>query len=235
MIHGLADRARRILPQTRAMVPFMRGSFSGAAFMVAVALFVACASNGGSAVPVETENEWTQTGPRQLQYRTSDPARGYQWIKYGLGEIRAGTGVFQMTAKKWSGFSDAGFGMLFCCDEASNSYYRFFITLEQRYVIEKWENRKRQAALTGTADSGWLKSSAIKTRYNAENTLKVERKITEGTDTAVFSVYINDTLVNTLTDTSPMVHYNGIAAGLMVRGIIGADAPLPPLAVIFRY
>jgi hypothetical protein len=236
MTHKSPDRAGRVLPRARPADSFTGGKgFPFAAFLSVVALFAACASNGGSAVPVETENEWEHTGPRQLQYRNSDPAREYQWPKYSLGEIKPGTNVFQMKVKKWSGFSGAGFGMLFCYDEASDSYYQLSITLEQRYVIEKRENRKRHDALTRSGGGDWQKSSAITPRYNAENTLKVVREITEGTDTAVFSVYINDTLVNTLTDTSPMVHYNGIAAGLMVRGLLGEKSPLPPVTVIFRY
>ena len=217
-------------------VPMKRVSIAG---IIAIILFLAsCISTKTewdySGIPAEQKEMWWLFGENQVRFWTNDPANLDRWFWNAAPSIPEKTHVFEVKTKKWSGSRNTGFGMNFCHDQTSNSYYRMFITLTQWFRIEKYENLKMQSMFPGQDENGWVRCGEIKSQYNAENTLKVVRKILNG-DTAKFDIYINNKLITSFTDTNPIVHNNGMSLAVSVSKEENEKFPDVPVEVLFRY
>jgi hypothetical protein len=110
-------------------------------------------------------------------------------------------------------------------DRNNASYYRFFITVNGRYTIQK-----RVGNTWATAPLSWRDSLSINTGFNVYNTLRVER--TDNENSATFRIFINGTLSATFNDSSPI---NGSKAGLVVSVNVMELEQFPYIPVDVRF
>ncbi|MDR2176470.1 MAG: hypothetical protein LBP20_00315 [Treponema sp.] len=166
---------------------------------------------------------WVDHGSGIVQFHTNNPDH-YNYAFYHT-ITPATNDVYEVTAKKMSGSDNYGYGMLFCVD--ANDYYRFFITARQQYTIQKFISGEGAGSLIG-----WTNSPEIRRGYNADNKLKVVR--TNSGSAATLAIYINDTLVKSVTDDIPI---NGtkfrLAASVDVEE--KENFPYVPVEVWFKY
>ena len=168
-------------------------------------------------------------GNGSAQFWTNDPTRVnvayYQYLKNpNLNE-----NVFELNVKKISGSDGYGFGMLFCIDDTDSSnvsFYRFFITINGRFVIQKRTGSNVWAA----APVSWKNSSSIITKYGVYNKLRVER--TDMGESASFRVLINGVQVAAFNDDNPI---NGKKIGMAVSIDTIAIEQFPHIPVDVRF
>jgi hypothetical protein len=184
-----------------------------------------------TAVPVNTkrflkpdDNDGT------MQYWTNDPASYNRAPYHYFINPNADPKIYECKVKKNSGNDSYGYGMVFCVDDTDReniSYYRFFITVNGRYTIQK-----RVGDTWATAPLSWRDSSSINTGFNVYNTLKVER--TNNANDASFRIFINDNLAATFNDSSP-INGNKIGLVVSVNTMEMEQFPYIPVDVRFYY
>jgi hypothetical protein len=167
---------------------------------------------------------WVDHGGGVVQFHTNNPEH-YNKAPYSSA-IEVPNNIYEVTVKKTSGSDDYAYGFLFCMD--SDSYYRFFITVNQRYTIQKMVSGTWQES----PPIAWSTSTKLLRGYNVENKLKIVRTDTDGT--AKIEVYINDELTRSFTDDNPV---NGTKARLTasVNTKENEGFPYTPVEVWFKY
>jgi hypothetical protein len=166
---------------------------------------------------------WVDHGNGIVQFHTNNPEH-YNYPIYS-SEITVTNNIYEVTVKKISGSDNYGYGMLFCAD--SNNYYRFFVTTRQRYTIQKFASGEWKYPLIS-----WTTSTKIHGGYNVDNKLKVVR--TDFGGTATFDIYINDDLITSINDYTPI---KGTKARLAVSVDVEENEKFPyiPVEVWFKY
>jgi hypothetical protein len=136
--------------------------------------------------------------------------------------------TYEYWVKKKSGNSTSGFGILFCVDNSNSgntSYYRFFITVNGRFVISK-----RTGSTWAPDPIGWRDSPFLNTGYDVYNKLRVER-VDNKTNTT-FNIFINDNLAASFNDDDPI---NGNRIGLGASASIMEREQFPYIPVDVRF
>jgi hypothetical protein len=170
----------------------------------------------------------TNNNDGTMQFSTNDPALYNRAPIHYFVNPNPNPNIFECRVKKISGNDDYGYGILFCVDDTDSnniSYYRFFITVNGRYTIQK-----RVGDIWATAPLGWTDSSSINTGFNAYNTLRVER--TDNENDAAFKVFINGTLSGIFNDSKPI---NGNKIGLVVSVNVMELEQFPYIPVDVRF
>jgi hypothetical protein len=194
--------------------------------IVLVVFFIGCSNDlsdtPDTAVPI-IDPIWVDKGDGIIQFHTNNPEH-YNKAQYS-SSITIPNKIYEVTVKKISGSDNYGYGLLFCVN--SNSYYRFFITIRQRYTVQKY--------FSGTWQEPpipWSTSTKLLPGYNENNQLKIIR--TDDDDKAKFEIYINGDLINSFTDDTPN---NGTNARLAVSVDMEEkeDFPNVPVEVWFKY
>jgi hypothetical protein len=191
---------------------------------LSILLFFAGCQNGTSDTLISIIDPiWVDHGDGIIQFHTNNTEH-YNKALYST-TTDVSNNIYELTAKKTSGSDTYGFGFLFCVD--SNSYYRFFININQRYVIQKMVSGTWQEPLIP-----WSASVKLIAGYNNDNKLKVVR--TNVDSKATFKIYINDKLENEFTDDNPI---NGTNARLAVSVNTEENEKFPyiPVEVWFKY
>lgn len=180
----------------------------------------ACSDDG---LPALIDPIWVYHDNNTAQLHTNNPEH-YNHALYS-STIDVSDNVYEATAKKISGSDNYGYGMVFCVD--SGSYYRFFVTARQRYTIQKFVSGVGRDPL-----KPWTTSTAVRSGYNVENKLKVVR--TDSGGTASFEIYINDTLIASISDPDPV---NGTKIRLAASVDVEEKENFPyiPVEVWFKY
>lgn len=156
-------------------------------FILAPILFSACGTN----TPVVTI-EWEEDGNGFRQFRTNDSQwDGWTFWYYTGSSNQDPMDTVEAQVKKVSGSTNGGFGMLFCWNDHDN-FYVYAINVAGEYSVFK------RVAGEWTTIIDWPTSAAVNTGFGTLNTLKVTYE--SGTDT--FTLYANNTIIDTFTDTS---------------------------------
>jgi hypothetical protein len=163
-----------------------------------------------------------------MQYRTNDSALYDRApFRYFINP-NADQNIYECKVKKISGNDDYGYGIIFCVDDTDRdnvSYYRFFITVNGRYTIQK-----RTGNTWATAPVNWKNSSYINTGYNIYNTLRVERANYEYG--ASFRIFINGNFAAAFNDENPI---NDSKIGLVVSVNVMEKEQFPYIPVDVRF
>jgi len=165
-----------------------------------------------------------------LQFRTNDPASYDTWSHNYRQNPNVAANTYEYWVKKMSGNTSSGFGILFCVDSSdsnSYSYYRFFITVNGRYTIQK-----RTGSTWATAPIGWGDSPFLNTGYNVYNKLRVER--VDNRNNTTFNIFINDNLAASFTDDNP-INGNRIGLGISVGEMEREQFPYIPVDIRFDF
>jgi hypothetical protein len=165
-----------------------------------------------------------------MRFLTIDPALYNRYTWRYITNPNVDPNVYECRIKKISGNDSSGYGMIFCVDDSDSShvsFYRFLITVDGEFVIQK-----RILNTLTNIPAGWTDSSSIKTGYNVYNTLRIER--TDNEYGAAFRGFINGNLVVNFTDNDPV---NGTKAGQIVEiGVMEKEQfPHIPVEVRFDY
>jgi len=163
-----------------------------------------------------------------LQFRTNDPASYDTWYHNYRQNPNAAMNTYEYWVKKKSGNATSGFGILFCVDNSDSgntSYYRFFITVNGRFIISK-----RTGSTWATDPISWRDSPFLNTGYDVYNKLRVER-VDNKTNTT-FNIFINDNLAASFNDDNPI---NGSRIGLGASASIMEREQFPYIPVDVRF
>jgi len=163
-----------------------------------------------------------------LQFHTNDPAMYDRWFWNYRVNPNINQNIYEFSVKKKSGNNTSGFGILFCVDDSDTSnanYYRFLVTVDGRYTIQKRFNN-----IWATAPLSWRDSSSLNKGYNVYNKLKIER-IDEKNHTT-FNVFINDNLISSYGDDKPI---NGNKIGLALSISVKEKEQFPHIPVDVRF
>jgi len=197
-----------------------RGSRMVVRFSVIVA---ACASVLVSACtpPVYHTIEWEPDGFGFVQFSTDDPqyldTRQYLPL---TEESQSPMTTVTATVKKMSGYSKAGFGIVYCYQD-ENNFYLLEITTEGKFKVRK------KVGGTDTDLIPWTTSTYLTSGFGVENDIGVTQD-----PVGTFSVTLNGTAdVATFDDPS----FTGGLAGPFVRIRSGAYEKFPGVPVDCRF
>jgi hypothetical protein len=163
-----------------------------------------------------------------LQYRTNDEASYDSWSHSYRQNPNVASNTYEYWVKKKSGNTTSGFGILFCVDNSESgntSFYRFLITVNGRYVIQK-----RIGSTWADDPIGWRNSPFINTGYDVYNKLRVER--VDNKSNTTFNIYINDNLAASFNDDNPI---NGNRIGLVAATSMMEREQFPYIPVDIRF
>jgi len=155
------------------------------------ALILSVISCGKNKIPIETI-AWEPDGEGFRQFKTNDIqyCEGAQWY-YREDSYASSLSVIETKVKKVSGYENAGMGIVFGFQD-HNNFYVFVINVNGEYAVFT-----RVDSIWSTIID-WPTSDSIIQGYNVVNTLKVT--CDDPSDT--FSLYINDDLVDSFTDSN---------------------------------
>lgn len=165
-----------------------------------------------------------------LQYHSNDPAMYDRWTWNYRTNYNLARNTYECSVKKKSGNDSSGFGILFCVDDSDKSnisFYRFLITVNGRFTIQK-----RIKDEWAVAPLSWRDSPLLVTGYNVYNKLKVER--IDGKNHTTFNVFINDKHAVSFGDGNP-INGNKIGLALSIGVMEKEQFPYIPVDVRFDF
>ena len=168
----------------------------------------------------EDENGW-------IKFSTNDPQ------EYAPADSMAGIykfwdnpneDIYEVAAKKISGYYYEPFGMIFCAGDPNISFYQININLDGQYNVVK-------QTVQGEGTSGeflitWTKSKYLEQGYNKENIVKIVK------NGNVFTIFFNGQAENSFTETNPL---NGKKIGLLVHYGKEGQEDFPKIPVDVRF
>lgn len=151
-------------------------------------LALTACDTGSSDLPVSTI-EWELDGDGFTQFYTND-SQYYGYSFWSLDDNKGST-TYEIECKKLSGSQYYAYGMIFGADNsASDKFYCVQITASGSYRVWMRNGSIRQAL------KSWESSDKLHTGHDTINRIKVT---TSGT---TYTVYLNDSQVCTVTDSS---------------------------------
>jgi hypothetical protein len=146
--------------------------------------------------------KWQPDGQGYIQFYTNDEQYyGYFFIHVPSGAYESTMSAVEVDAKKISGSSEAGFGVIFCGTDIDN-FYKLLISLYGNYRVTKIVSGTQTEIIPWSSSGGTLNAN-----HGVINKIRVQF---DGTDT--FSIYFNGAFVNSFVDTS----FSGGDAGYYV-------------------
>jgi hypothetical protein len=170
-------------------------------FLFLITACLSCSGGKDDAASPSTETiSWQTDADGFLQYSTNDTALYSTNHRHTNNTIQATMDTVEAQVKKISGYSGAGYGIMFCYQDSSN-HYGVVITTTGNYLIRKAVSGVSSYYVSGswttTQPSPWSSSSNLNTGFDVTNDIKVVN-----TGSGNFDVYFNGVYETSFNDTT---------------------------------